>query len=426
MIIIKNTNSGHFLIALGIIFLFAADRNLLITQYALGGRSNIIYLTIVSILVVTLAVLFLTIIQGKFSIRTKHKGLLISSLLLGAYFFAHELIFSDGLVSAKYTVFLLIMCFSLLVRYNFFFVFKIMGYLGGVFCIFIVTQQILLLGITEGDLSQFRVTIPGDLWGRNPNCDYVTPFGLGLMENCRDVRDVTILGFVINRSLFFSTEPKYIGSILLITFSALLIVRSGSLLRKFFLTLHMLAFVFVGSASAIFILFFSVILVFFRYIGPILYTSIIFLVPVFVLPALLYFILILFSIDGFLLTRLMSFSGSVGEGVFQLMLLGESTQACMDKKCRDAQGLIGSLVGTYGLVGLSLFWLFLYMVVSPMFRYLKDKDRKASVSIGLMVMLNTYIVFNIYFFGDIFNAFGLFIILTLVFLPSYLHEKSTS
>ena len=41
-----------------------------------------------------------------------------------------------------------------------------------------------------------------------------------------------------------------------------------------------------------------------------------------------------------------------------------------------------------------------------------------------MILLNTYVVFNIYFFSDIFNMFGLFIILTLILLPGYLDSKN--
>ena len=92
----------------------------------------------------------------------------------------------------------------------------------------------------------------------------------------------------------------------------------------------------------------------------------------------------------------------------------------------DGQASLGNTVmkSTYGVIGLLLFWWFFYKLVCPMFESYKIQKINKSQKIGFMILLNTYVVFNIYFFSDIFNMFGLFIILTLILLPGYLGSKN--
>ncbi len=59
-----------------------------------------------------------------------------------------------------------------------------------------------------------------------------------------------------------------------------------------------------------------------------------------------------------------------------------------------------------------------------MFERYKIQKINKSQKIGFMILLNTYVVFNIYFFSDIFNMFGVFIILTLILPPGYLDSKN--
>jgi hypothetical protein len=185
----------------------------------------------------------------------------------------------------------------------------------------------------------------------------------------------------------------------------------------------------VGSASAILILIFSTLIYYTKYIGAGFYTLLVFILPIFLLPILFYFMLLSLNIEGFLLRRIMSASGSIGEGGMNgFSLLGETARACLDQECknlRKLQGLLGSLIGTYGFIGFAIFWAFFYILIKPMFILLRRNKTNFSASLGLIVLLNTYLVFNIYFFGDIFNMFGLFIILTIIFLPSYLYNKHT-
>lgn len=429
MVFTKDNNSERLLIAIVVLLLFSSDRNLLITQLLIGGRSNITYLTVISLIAVIFSVIFYTFIQRYLYISKIYIKLFIVGLLLALYFFIHEIIFNDGLISAKYSVFIMIILTSFMVRYDFFFVFKFLGYIGGIICILIISQQILLLGLTGGDLSKFDVFIPGNLWGRWDNCDFVLPYGLGLIEKCTTLQDVTVYGLIINRSLFFSTEPKYIASILLVTFSSLLVSKSASNIKLLFVGFYLLAFVLVGSASAILILIFSTLIYYTKYIGAGFYTLLVFILPIFLLPILFYFMLLSLNIEGFLLRRIMSASGSIGEGGMNgFSLLGETARACLDQECknlRKLQGLLGSLIGTYGFIGFSIFWAFFYILIKPMFILLRRNNINFSASLGLIVLLNTYLVFNIYFFGDIFNMFGLFIILTIIFLPSYLYNKHT-
>ena len=420
----KSAHLVKLMIALGVMLLFSADRNLLVTHFILGGRSNIAYMTVLSILIVVFSLLLLISNQGQLTVQSRYKQLLIGSFILALYFLAHEFGFGDDLVSAKYTVFLLIISFSLMVRYNLFFVFKVLGYLGGIVCIFIIIQQILVLGLTGGDLSQFEVSIRGKSWGRWASCDYVITYGLGMLERCAESPDTIFFGLKLNRALFFSTEPKYLASILLVTLSAQLISRSRSSVRLWSVALHFLALGFVASGSAFLVLMASVLLVTIMYIGARGYTLLVFLLPIFLFPVLIKFALQLAGVDGFLLNRLMSASGSIGsDGLQAISILGESFGACADKMCRDSQGLLGNLLGTYGLLGLGLFWAFLYLAITPMFRLLKHEKADMSLRFGLMVLLNTYVVYNIYFFGDLFNMFGLLIVLTLIFLPGYFNDK---
>ena len=120
-------NFKKLLIAISVLLLFSSDRNLLITQYVIGGRHNIVYLTIISIFLVIYAVTFFTFVQGYLKFLKIYLNLFIIIFLLAAYFLIHELIFNDGLVSAKYAVFLMIIMLSFMVRYDFFFVFKTHG-----------------------------------------------------------------------------------------------------------------------------------------------------------------------------------------------------------------------------------------------------------------------------------------------------------
>jgi hypothetical protein len=241
---------------------------------------------------------------------------------------------------------------------------------------------------------------------------------------------VTLFGLEINRSLFFSTEPKYISSVLLITFSSLLISKKNSFAKSLFFGLHLLAFIFVGSASAILILLFSVIIFYVKYIGPKIFTLIVFILPVFLLPVLFYFLFQFLSFDGFILTRIMSASGSVGEGGLNgYSLFGETAKACTDQECknlRKLRGLLSSLAGTYGYFGLGIFSVFFYLLIKPTFTSIRNEISNPSESCGLIILINTYVVFNIYFFGDIFNMFGLFIILTIIFLPNHINNKHYS
>jgi hypothetical protein len=421
----KSDHLLKLMTALGVMLLFSADRNLLVTHFIWGGRSNIVYMTMLSILIVVFSLLLLLASNHfQLKIQSRYKQLLIGSSILALYFLAHEFVFGDGLVSAKYTVFLMIISVSLMVRYNFFFVFKVLGYLGGILCIFIIMQQILVLGLTGGDLSQFEVFIRGESWGRWASCDYVITYGLGMFERCAAQPDTIVFGLKLNRSLFFSTEPKYLSSILLVTLSAILISRSRSSVRLWFVVLHFLTLGFVGSVSAFLILIISGLMITMMYIGARGYILLVFLLPIFVFPILIKFTLQLAGVDGFVLNRLMSASGSIGsDGLQAISILGESFGACADKMCRDSQGLLGSLLGIYGLVGLGLFGGFLYLAIIPMFRLLKHKKADLSLRFGLMVLLNTYVIFNIYFFGDLFNMYGLLIVLTLILLPGYLTDK---
>ena len=43
--------------------------------------------------------------------------------------------------------------------------------------------------------------------------------------------------------------------------------------------------------------------------------------------------------------------------------------------------------------------------------------------VALIILINTYVVFNIYFFGDIFNMFSLIIILIILLLPEYISQN---
>ena len=123
------------------------------------------------------------------------------------------MIFSDSLVSIKYSVFLFLISIVLSIRYNFFFIFKVLGYLGGVIGFIVIFQQIALYFLTSGNISSYDVAISGELWGRSPSCDFVAPLGIGLFERCAASPDFVIGDFTINRSIFFSTEPKYAASI---------------------------------------------------------------------------------------------------------------------------------------------------------------------------------------------------------------------
>ena len=277
------------------------------------------------------------------------------TIVLAVYFVAHEFVFGDGWVSAKYCVFLLILCVSLMARYNVYFIFKILGYLGGIICFLLVAQQFLLLSFDKGDISGLDVVIKGEDWGRWESCNFVKPFGLGLMERCGSGQ-ILVGGFSLNRSLFFSTEPKYIASILLITLSSLLISRGSISSRRFFISLHFIALGFVLSASAILIVLASWLLAHLRFVGPLMYTLLVFLFPVLVFPVVISYVLLGFELDGFLLNRAMSGASSIGSGELQnISIFGQAFGTCDDRLCRDSKGLISNVIDTYGLLGLGIF-----------------------------------------------------------------------
>ena len=412
-------------IALVILIFFSSGRNLLVTHYVLGGAGNTALMTLVFILVVMLFLLHLVFSHGSLYIRHSQKKLIIVSACLAGYFFMHEFIFGDSFISAKYAVFLFLIILSLMVRYNAYFVFKVLGYIGGFVSLIIILQQFLLLTINNGDISQFNVVIDGEEWSRANGCDYVAPYGLGLIERCIWGLDVNIYGFKINRSIFFSTEPKYISSLLLVTLASILISKTESLLKFWSILLHLAALIFISSASSILILFISLFLILIRVIGPILYSSVVFLFPIFVLPLLFSLLAQITGIDGFILNRLMSASSDIGEGGLQtLSFFGQAYGAC-DKSSCDDDGLLSNLIDTYGMIGLVIFWFFLYFLIRPMFKIIRSRNINISTSLGLMILLNTYIVFNLYFFGDIFNMFGLMILLTIILLPEYIEENKT-
>lgn len=427
-----NTKS-HFeisklLIAILVLVLISADKQLLLMHYIIG-RGNIGIWTIGSIFIVVSFLFFSVMQKGVLQIPAQHKNLMYFSILFGLYFLLHELIFRDGLVSAKYAVFLVIIALSLSIKYNLFYIFKVLGYVGGFMCLIIILQQILILVLVGGDLSQFEITIPGKLYNRWVQCDFVNPYGLGMFEVCSGNSNISFFGYSVNRSLFFSTEPKYISSILLVTFASLLISRSRSFYKFFFLAAYLLAFILIGSATAMLVLLVSFLLAFLRYSGTFSYVSGVLLVPIFILPLLFEVLLQSIGVDGFVAARISSGASSIGlAGITEMTLLGEGFYECVDVTCRNSRGLLGSLFGTYGLVGFLLFGVFIFKVTKPMFDFIRrnSKPRQVHIYFGLLVFLNTYIVFNLYFFGDLFNTFGLLIILSLILLPRYLSENEDS
>ena len=415
-------NIDKVIVALCILVLFSSDKNLLITHYILG-KQNISLMTISFIAFLILSIFYLIGLRGNLVFRQSQKKLIIATICLAFYFGFHEIVFGDSLVSIKYSIYLAMLILILFMKYNFFYIFKILGYSGGIISMCIVIQQFLMIAINAGDLSHFNVAINGDDWGRWESCDFVLPYGLGLIERCGYGYDVSIFGVQINRSLFFMTEPKYISSMLLVTFASLLISKSNSFSRSFFLFTHLIAIFFVGALSAIFLIFLSALLVFFRFIGPKIYTSAVFLFPLFILPTLIYSILLIAGIDGFILNRFASASHSIGSGGFEnISIFGQAFGECTANICFDT-GLLDNLLKTYGLIGLIIFWIFLYYLIKPMFEIIRTNKIATSNIYALMLLLNTYVVFNIYFFGDIFNMFGMLILLIIIFLPEYISSK---
>ena len=119
----------------------------------------------------------------------------------------------------------------------------------------------------------------------------------------------------------------------------------------------------------------------------------------------------------------MSASSDIGLGGIQnISLFGQAFGACDKDLCEDL-GLLGNLTETYGLLGLLLFWIFLYFLVVPMFVNIKNKNIDKERGVALIILINTYVVFNIYFFGDIFNMFSLIIILIILLLPEYISQN---
>jgi hypothetical protein len=412
-----------FFIAGIVLILFSSDRNLLVTHYILGGPENISVITIPFMMLTLIFLFYILAMRGRLTIRHSHRRIIVVSIFLSLYFVAHEFIFGDGLTSLKYAIFIFIIILSLMIRYNAFYIFKILGYLGGFVSFIIVLQQILLLGIEGGDLSRFEVAIPGDEWARWLGCDFVNPYGLGLMERCIWGYDVKIAEFTINRSLFFTTEPKYLSSLLLITFSSLLLSKTNSLARSFFLIMHILAIIFSASATAFATLLVSLVLIYFKFIGPKLYSTFIFMLPIFVLPIVFYLLIELAGIEGFLLNRLLSAFSSMGEGEMRTFtVLGQSIGACDKEMCKEV-GLLGNVTEIYGIVGFGLMWIFLYFAIKPLFQLIKRTEIDISTKFGLCTLLNTYVFFNIYFFGDIFNMFGLLILIAIISLPDYINAQ---
>lgn len=415
-------NIDKLIIAFAILILFSSDKNLLITHYLIG-KKNISLMTISFIACLSLFLLFLISTRGSLILRRNHINILISSLFLALYFGVHEIIFGDSLVSIKYSIYLLLLISILFIRHNIFYVFKFLGYTGGIISLCIVLQQLLMITFQSGYLNNYEVAIDGDEWGRWPSCDYVLPYGLGLIERCDYGYYVEILGIQINRSLFFMTEPKYVSSILLVTFSSLIVSKSSSSYRSLFLILHVIAIFFAASATAILVIVVSVFLVYLKFIGPKIYTLTIFLFPLFVMPTLIYTLSLIVGVDGFVLARILSASNSIGSGGFEnLSILGQAFGECEKLICED-KGLLDNLLLTYGISGMILFWGFLYYLAKPMFEIIRSNNIDNSDVFALMILLNTYAVFNIYFFGDILNLFGMLILLIIIFLPEYISNK---
>jgi len=426
---LTNLNSSYLdkvFIALIVMLLFSSDRNLLITHYVLGGADNIGFMTISYILMASFFLFYLLVSRGSLIIQHSHQRLIIAGICLAIYFVVHELMFGDGLTSLKYAIYLLIAILSLMTRYNVYFIFKILGYIGGSVSLLVIVQQFLVLSIDGGDLSKFKVAIPGEEYARWLGCDFVKPYGLGLMERCVWGYDVYISGLKINRSIFFSTEPKYFSSLLLITFASLLLSKTKSLVKPFFLLMHVIAILFSASATAIVVLIISGVLIFTKFVGPKFYSACVFLLPIYLLPLLFFLLINLAGVDGFLLNRLTSAFHNMGEGGIQtLSLFGQPMGACERALCKDV-GLLGNLTEVYGIVGFILFWTFLFYAIKPVFNMLQDREIDKSIRFGLSVLLNTYVVFNIYFFGDIFNMFGLLILLSIILIPQFFLETTPS
>jgi len=118
-----NSTVGYFLLCVLLFFVVMYDRNLLVT-YHLMGNGNVKYLVVFILLIWGMALTYLLTVRGRLSFLVFHRPLVLFLLLASMFFITHELLIGNRLISAKYAILLLLLCVSLGVRQNYFFILR--------------------------------------------------------------------------------------------------------------------------------------------------------------------------------------------------------------------------------------------------------------------------------------------------------------
>ncbi len=418
-----NLTIGYFLLGVLLFFVVTYDRNILVT-YHLIGKENAVY--IVPIVFLMLATVFTCVstIRGQFSFLKIHRPLVFLLLLASVYFLAHELLIGNQMISAKYSMLLLLLCIALGVRKDYYFIFKAFAIVGVCMSLIILSQQALLLFIENGSLSSFSIAIYGDEIGRWKSCDFVNPYGIGYFERCTG-EPMNLFGIQFNRSLLFSREPKYISSVLLITMASALVSKSSKKWKIRILILHLFSLLFVMSFTAFAAILVSVFLLYVR-LNPLFFVFIAFLLPLIILPLVSLVILKTIEPSNMIDLRLISAASSFGEGLStKLSLLG--TGVTQDLRTIE-DTILYKIYGQYGVVGFILCITLFYFFVKDAFIYNFLHFRDKLTSYGLLIFVTSVLFFNLYFFSDIFNFYFIFSVLALLFIPTnmrVIYNKTT-
>jgi len=351
---------------------------------------------------------------------SSHSSLAVVLLTSAVYFFVHELVIGDYLIAVKYSALLLMMFLALGIRQDYYFIFKVMAVVGSVVSLSIVFQQALVLLAYQGDLSSFNIAIPGNEIGRRVNCNFVNPYMLGYFEVCASDQK-SMIDFQFNRSLSFSREPKYISSVLLFTMAFSLISRISKSWKIIVSAIHVFALLFVMSYTAFAVLIASFFLLYFR-ISSFIYTMIAFILPLTLLPLLIELLLQIFD-SGMVNLRLQSASVSIGEGLSStsFTLLGSGVTPYL-RHVQDS--ILYKIYGQYGIIAFFLTIMIFYFTIKPALIFNSSRHKDYLISYGLLILVNSILFYNLYFFADIFNFYFMSAMTALLFVPYRKHLQS--
>lgn len=395
----------NFFIAIVIFIAVTADRNILISHFT-GKQTNVIITSFI-VLIILFGYLIETIIKGSIKYQRNTRVLLTLLLVTSIYFLAHGIVYPTSLIPIKYSLLSVFTAILLTKKKDFSSIIDGFAVAGLLLSIAIILQQVLLFVIHGGSLSSFDVVIQGSDVFRSK--DFVAPYGLGLIEYGSS--NITIGGIDYHRPALFSHEPKHASSILLLTFSTVLLSKFSLTPKKIMIGIHLIAILLVMALTSYLVLIITLAMYFVykKKPFPAYYAALVIAFPIFI-PDLLELIISLFySGNSLMYFRLLSATATAGSGFESIpSLFGKGAYPGVRS---ESDSLLYYIYGQYGLIALVIVALFLHTLITYVNKFAPIIRSSPMSRFASILLINIFVLYNLYVFSDFLNLFSASIVL---------------